>query len=98
MGKPANPVLQPGLILNNKTFAQLLLCFSLKTGTVMYLFFYGKKLTTGITEVITFIISFTGVVIGNKFGNKYERKAQFAGGLILIFIGLKVLLEHLGVI
>ncbi len=48
--------------------------------------------------IITFIISFAGVVIGNKFGNKYERRAQLAGGIILIAIGLKILLEHLRII
>lgn len=47
--------------------------------------------------VITFIISLMGVKIGNKFGNKYEKKAEFIGGLILILIGTKILLEHLGI-
>lgn len=44
---------------------------------------------------ITFAISILGVVIGNYFGNKYEKKAEFAGGVILILIGLKILIEHL---
>ncbi len=44
---------------------------------------------------ITFIISVVGVKVGNIFGNKYEKKAEFAGGLILIFLGIKILLEHL---
>ena len=48
--------------------------------------------------IVTFIISIIGVKIGNKFGNKYERKAETAGGLILIFMGIKILLEHLGII
>lgn len=52
----------------------------------------------GMIGIITFIISFAGVVIGNKFGNKYEKRAQLAGGIILIAIGLKILLEHLGII
>lgn len=47
--------------------------------------------------VITFIISLMGVKIGNKFGNKYEKKAEFIGGFILILIGIKILLEHLGI-
>jgi putative Mn2+ efflux pump MntP len=47
--------------------------------------------------ITTFIISLIGVKIGNKFGNKYENKAQVAGGVILILIGLKILLEHLGI-
>ncbi len=51
-----------------------------------------------IIGIITFIISFIGVFIGNKFGNKYESKAEFIGGAILIFIGLKILLEHLSII
>ena len=48
--------------------------------------------------VITFIISFFGVIIGNRFGNKYESKAEFAGGIILVLIGLKILFEHIGII
>jgi len=43
----------------------------------------------------TFIISFAGVVAGNRFGAKYKSKAEIAGGLILIFIGIKILFEHL---
>ena len=39
-----------------------------------------------------------GVIIGNRFGNKYESKAQLAGGIILVLIGLKILLEHMGFI
>ena len=48
--------------------------------------------------VITFIISFGGVVIGNRFGVKFQRVSQIAGGVILILIGLKILLEHLGLL
>lgn len=48
--------------------------------------------------VITFILSAIGVFIGHKFGEKYKSKAEFAGGLILILIGLKILLEHLGIL
>lgn len=48
--------------------------------------------------VITFILSFIGVKIGNLFGDRYEKKATFAGGFILMLIGLKILLNHLGVV
>ncbi|MBQ8297583.1 MAG: manganese efflux pump [Ruminococcus sp.] len=48
--------------------------------------------------VITAVLSFVGVLIGNKFGSKYEKKAELAGGAILIIIGAKLLLEGLGVI
>ena len=51
-----------------------------------------------IIGVTTFFISIVGVAIGNRFGAKYKSKAEFAGGLILIFIGLKILLEHLGIL
>ena len=47
---------------------------------------------------ITFVLSMLGVKIGNKFGSKYERKAEIVGGIILILLGLKILLEHLGII
>ena len=48
--------------------------------------------------VITFTLSAAGVKIGNVFGSRFEKKAQAAGGIILILLGLKILLEHLGVI
>ena len=48
--------------------------------------------------VITFILSGFGVKIGSVFGNKFEKKAQVMGGIILILIGIKILLEHLGVL
>ena len=48
--------------------------------------------------VITFILSLLGVKIGNKFGDKFQNKSELAGGVILIIIGTKILLEHLGVI
>lgn len=46
----------------------------------------------------TFVLSALGVFIGHKFGAKYKSKAELAGGIILILIGVKILLEHLGVI
>ena len=48
--------------------------------------------------IITFVLSVIGVKIGNIFGDKYENKAEFAGGIILIFLGIKILLEHLNII
>jgi len=46
--------------------------------------------------VITFLLSAAGVKVGNIFGTKYKSKAEIAGGIILIGMGLKILLEHLG--
>lgn len=48
--------------------------------------------------VTTFALSLAGVLIGNKFGAKYKNKAELAGGIILVLIGVKILLEHLGII
>ena len=48
--------------------------------------------------VTTCGLSALGVKIGNIFGSRYEKKAEFAGGVILILLGIKILLEHLGVI
>ena len=48
--------------------------------------------------VTTFVISAIGIRIGNLFGMKYKSRAEFAGGVILICIGLKILLEHLGIL
>ncbi len=48
--------------------------------------------------IITFALSCVGVKIGNVFGVKYKSKAELAGGIVLILMGTKILLEHLGVI
>ncbi len=47
---------------------------------------------------ITFLLSMVGVKAGNMFGTRYKSKAELAGGVILILIGVKILLEHLGLI
>ena len=47
-----------------------------------------------IIGVVTFIISAAGVFVGNLFGNKYKTKAEFAGVLILVILGFKILMEH----
>lgn len=52
-------------------------------------------LTIGIT---TFVLSFIGVIVGNRFGDKYQKRATIAGGVVLIVIGAKILLEHLGIL
>lgn len=48
--------------------------------------------------IITFTLSAIGVKVGNVFGIKYKSKAELAGGVILIVMGIKILLEHLGVL
>ena len=48
--------------------------------------------------VTTCVLSALGVKIGNIFGSRYEKKAEFAGGVILILLGVKILLEHMGIL
>ena len=52
---------------------------------------WGAVLFIGIT---TALFSGAGVMIGNVFGSRYKSKAEFAGGFILVAMGLKILLEH----
>lgn len=62
--------------------------------------FLGKNIVEAVSiiGVTTFFISIIGVMIGNRFGMKYKNKASVAGGVILILIGLKILLEHFGIL
>ncbi|MBR0443420.1 MAG: manganese efflux pump [Clostridia bacterium] len=48
--------------------------------------------------IITFAICMLGVAIGNRFGARFKNKASLAGGIVLILVGTKILLEHLGII
>ena len=48
--------------------------------------------------LVTFLLSAAGVRIGNIFGSRFEKKAQIVGGVILVLLGVKILLEHLGVL
>ena len=54
--------------------------------------------TISIIGSTTFVISLAGVLIGHRFGTRFQNKATLAGGIILILIGVKILLEHLGVL
>ena len=55
-------------------------------------------LSVALIGAITFILSGIGLKVGNVFGIKYKSKAEFAGGLILILLGVKILLEHFGIL
>ncbi len=50
-----------------------------------------------IIGITTFALSLVGVAVGNFFGARYKKRAELSGGIILILLGLKILLEHLGV-
>ena len=56
---------------------------------------FAAVLLIGVT---TCVLSALGVKIGNVFGSRFEKKAQMAGGIILILLGTKILLEHLGIL
>ena len=55
-------------------------------------------LAVAIIGVTTFVLSFVGVAIGNQFGSRFEKPATITGGVVLILIGAKILLEHLGIL
>lgn len=55
-------------------------------------------ISVAIIGIVTFILSVIGVKIGNVFGARYEKISKVIGGIILITMGVKILLEHLGII
>lgn len=84
-----------------KTMSVLALATSIDALAVGITFAFLKAniiLSVFIIGLITFIISMMGVKIGNKFGSKYGSKAELLGGIILILMGLKILIEHLGIL
>ena len=62
--------------------------------------FLQVKIVPAVTIIgcTTFMLSLAGVYVGNVFGARYKSRAELTGGVILILIGLKILLEHLGVL
>lgn len=71
---------------------------ALAIGITFAFFDVNIVLAVSIIGIITFIISILGVKIGNRFGDKYQNKAELMGGIILVLLGFKILLEHLGII
>ncbi len=59
---------------------------------------WGYLICCLVIAVVTFVICFAGVKIGCRTGNFFGRKAEVIGGIVLILIGVKILLEHLGVL
>ena len=55
-------------------------------------------LAAGMIGVISFITSAIGVKVGNIFGARYKSRAELAGGIILVILGVRILLEHLGIL
>ncbi len=72
---------------------------ALAAGVSFMGFSFGKAISSvSMIGVTTFVLSTLGVAVGNKFGTIYKRKAEIAGGIVLIFIGIKILLENYGII
>lgn len=67
---------------------------ALGIGVTFSFFQINIILAVFIIGLITFFLCFLGVLIGYKFGNKLQNRTQIIGGIILIIIGIKVLLEH----
>ena len=63
---------------------------------ITFSFYESFNIIKAITIIglTTFVISAAGVYVGNIFGNRYKAKAQLLGGVILVFLGVKILLEH----
>jgi len=55
-------------------------------------------LAVAVIGITTFLLCALGVVVGHKFGARFKNKATLAGGIVLILIGVKILLEHLGIL
>lgn len=68
---------------------------ALATGVSFAVMGANIAVAVALIGVITFLFSAAGVKIGNVFGAKYQSKAEFVGGLILILMGIKILVEHL---
>jgi len=62
--------------------------------------FLNENIAPAVTFIgtITFVLSSVGVLVGNLFGAKFKSKAELAGGIVLILMGTKILLEHLAVL
>ena len=87
--------------IDHKNMLDLAVATSIDALTVGITFaFLGTPIVEAITiiGITTMVISIAGVVVGNFFGSRYKSKAEFIGGLILVLLGLKILLEHLGIL
>ena len=101
--KDDDAVVEKDLALNQGEMLLLAIATSIDALAVgiMFAFTYDSlNIYWAITIIglTTFVLSIIGVIVGNFFGNKYKKKSEIAGGIILILIGVKILLEHLGII
>ena len=71
---------------------------ALAVGITFAFFNVNVVLAIVLIGLVSFVLSVLGTKVGNRFGDKYEKKAEFIGGLILVLLGVKILLEHLNII
>lgn len=71
---------------------------ALAVGISLALLNVNIALAALVIGLTTFLLSLVGVVVGHKFGARFNRTATILGGVVLILIGLRILLEHLGVL
>jgi putative Mn2+ efflux pump MntP len=87
------------LSLRNMTMLSLATSIDALAVGITFAFLHANiYLNVVVIGLTTFVLSFFGVVIGNLFGSRFKAKAEIAGGIVLILIGAKILLEHLGYI
>ena len=101
--KDDDAVVEKDLALNQGEMLLLAIATSIDALAVgiMFAFTYDNLnlyWAIAIIGLTTFVLSIIGVIVGNFFGNKYKKKSEIAGGIILILTGVKILLEHLGII
>ena len=91
--------------LTNETSPKIMIPLALATSIdalavgITFSFLKVNIITSAlIITITTFLISSVGVIIGSKVGNKLEKKAETFGGITLVIIGLKILLEHLNIL
>jgi len=94
--KPTCPITDDSFGFKNMTAMAVATSIDALAVGVTFAFFQVKIVTAAsIIGIITFIFSFTGVKIGHFVGAKFESKAEYAGGFMLIAIGIKILADHL---
>jgi len=71
---------------------------ALAVGITLAFLNVGILFASSVIGIVTFLISFLGVLIGRKFGTRFQKKAGILGGTVLIVVGTKILLQHLGYI
>lgn len=87
------------LSIKNMTMLSLATSIDALAVGITFAFLHANIYTSvAVIGFTTFVLSFFGVVIGNLFGSRFKSKAEIAGGIVLILIGAKILLEHLGYI